>query len=865
MTQVNHMKAAFTIKDVEGSIPTFTGDDKMTIQNWIEEFEDTSVLLQWSDLQKVIYGKKMLCGSAKQFIALQRGLVSWAALKDCLTKEFEVEVNSATIHSQLQKRKRQANETPRQYVYAMRTIANQGRVEDEALIQYIIDGIPDLEANKQILYNSRTIDEIKKNLELYDRMREKSGRKKPAGKADAKGESSKDGKDAKEKKDAKQTTKKAHCFACGSPDHAVKDCPHKDKGPKCFRCDQFGHVSSNCEQPDKTSKKDEKINRVTVDEETIAIQVNGIDTLAILDTGSSKTILREDEYVKIGSPALKPTVRLFRGFGNARSKAKGVFDAELTIQDEVYRNEVYVVPVETMDTRMLMGKDLLKQMDIRILGGQTTFRKITAIEDGTPVHEVKGEESVPGNRPKDEDGDEVSAEWERGGLSTINYVEPDEVSVRGPYAEEIKKLIDDYKPIKQVRPKVEMKIVLKDQEPVRAKPRRLSVQERQILQKQVDEWLRDGIIKPSRSPYSSAVVLVKKKDGTYRVCIDYRPINKKIIRGQFPTPLIEDCIDDLASARVFSVIDLKNGFFHVPVAEDSQQYTSFVTPDGQYDFLFSPFGLCNSPTEFLIFMEEVFYELIRRRIIRKYLDDVVIPGRNEEEAMYGLRETLRVAAENGLVINWKKCKFLEREVEFLGHIVGGGCVRPSNEKIKAVQKFPRPKGRKDLQSFLGLTGYFRKFVLDYAIIARPLSDLLKDNKGFGFGAAQEEAFDRLKAILSKEPVLRIYKPDAITKLHTDASKLGYGAILLQKDSVDDSFHPVYYMSRKTSDAEQKLHSYELEVLAIVNALKKFRVYLQGIKFRIVTDCDAFRKTLDKRDLPAKVARWALFMEEFQYE
>lgn len=126
----------------------------MTIHNWIEEFEDTSVLLQWSDLQKVIYGKKMLRRSAKQFIALHRGLVSWSALKSCLIKEFEVEVNSATIHTQLQKRKRQVNETPRQYMYDMRTIANQGHVEDKALIQYIIDGVPNDEANKQILYNS---------------------------------------------------------------------------------------------------------------------------------------------------------------------------------------------------------------------------------------------------------------------------------------------------------------------------------------------------------------------------------------------------------------------------------------------------------------------------------------------------------------------------------------------------------------------------------------------------------------------------------------------------------------------------------------------------------------------------------------
>lgn len=244
------------------------------------------------------------------------------------------------------------------------------------------------------------------------------------------------------------------------------------------------------------------------------------------------------------------------------------------------------------------------------------------------------------------------------------------------------------------------------------------------------------------------------------------------------------------------------------------------------------------------------------------MDDLIIPGKDEKEAFDRLSETLAVAAEKGLMINWKKCKFLKREVEYLGHIIGGDFVRPSNEKIKAVQKFPKPKNRKDIQSFLGLTGYFRKIILDYAIIARPLSDLLKGDRKFTFNEEQERSFAELKTVLTSEPVLRIYKPDAITELHTDASKLGYGAILLQKDTADESFHPVHYMSRKTSDAEKKLHSYELEVLAVINALKKFQIYLQGIRFKIVTDCDAFRRTLDKRDLTAKVARWALFLEGF---
>lgn len=269
-----------------------------------------------------------------------------------------------------------------------------------------------------------------------------------------------------------------------------------------------------------------------------------------------------------------------------------------------------------------------------------------------------------------------------------------------------------------------------------------------------------------------AVVIVTKKDGSHRVCVDYRQLNKKIIRDQFPMPLIEDCIDALAPARVFSVLDLKNGFFHVPVAGDSRKYTSFVTYNGQYEFMKILFGLCNSPTTFLRFVDEVFRDLSRRGIVLMYMDDLIVPDKDEAEAFDGLRETMATAVEKGLSINWKKCKFLEREVEYLGHVVGGGFIRPSNEKVKAVQKFLKSMCRKDIQSFLRLTGYFRKFVLDYVIIARPLSDLLKGSQKFSFGAAQEESFTKLKTALTSAPVLRIYKPDAITELRTDASKLG---------------------------------------------------------------------------------------------
>ncbi|GFY67060.1 enzymatic polyprotein, partial [Trichonephila inaurata madagascariensis] len=198
------------------------------------------------------------------------------------------------------------------------------------------------------------------------------------------------------------------------------------------------------------------------------------------------------------------------------------------------------------------------------------------------------------------------------------------------------------------------------------------------------------------------------------------------------------------------------------------------------------------------------------------------------------------------------------------HVVENGTIKPSTAKTQAVRKFPEPTTIKQVQSFLGLTGYFRKYIKDYSTIAKPLSDLTRKENPFVFGTLQKAAFEKLKNIMSEGPLLHIYKYGRRTELHTDACKQGYGAILLQ-EAEDGKLHPVYYMSKKTNTAEEKYDSYELEVLAIINALKKFRVYLLGQHFKIVTDCSAFQKTMHKKDLITRIARWALQLEEFDYE
>ncbi|GFY76058.1 hypothetical protein TNIN_31151 [Trichonephila inaurata madagascariensis] len=345
-----------------------------------------------------------------------------------------------------------------------------------------------------------------------------------------------------------------------------------------------------------------------------------------------------------------------------------------------------------------------------------------------------------------------------------------------------------------------MRIILKDEEPVCQSPRRLAFTERQ------------------------------------------EKVEQETVKDKFLLPLIEDVLDTLQEAKVYSTLDLRNGFFHVDVDEDCKKYTSFIIPDGQFEFNKVPFGLSTSPGVFQRYVSSIFRDLTRKGIVISYLDDLVIPVK-DEKGIEKLKIVFEVVKKYGLEIKFKKCQFLKKTIEFLGHVVGNGTIRPSTVKTQAVRKFPEPTTIKQVQSFLGLTGYFRKYIKDYSTIAKPLSDLTRKENPFGFGTLQKAAFEKLKN-MSEGPLLHICKYGR-TELHTDACKQGYGAILLQ-EAEDGKLHPVYYMSKKTNTAEEKYYSYEQEVLAIIDALKKFRVYLLGQHFKIVTDCSAFQKTMHKK-------------------
>ncbi|GFW54487.1 retrovirus-related Pol polyprotein from transposon 297 [Trichonephila clavipes] len=234
------------------------------------------------------------------------------------------------------------------------------------------------------------------------------------------------------------------------------------------------------------------------------------------------------------------------------------------------------------------------------------------------------------------------------------------------------------------------------------------------------------------------------------------------------------------------------------------------------------FGLSTCPSTFQRFINTVFRDLAVQGIVLPYMDDIVILAKNESEAIDRLKKVLKVSSDYGLEIKFGKCQFLQREIEFLGHIIEKHKLFPPASKTKSVVHFPETKVFKKVQRFLGHTGYFHKFISAYTVIAKPLSDILRKDTPFNFDVKQKSSFDELKRLLCQKPILGIYRQNCETKIHTDASIDGLAAVSLQRSLVDNSLHPMYYMSRKTSEMERKYTSYELEVLAIIEALKNLK-------------------------------------------
>ncbi|XP_043474040.1 uncharacterized protein LOC122506110 [Leptopilina heterotoma] len=380
---------------------------------------------------------------------------------------------------------------------------------------------------------------------------------------------------------------------------------------------------------------------------------------------------------------------------------------------------------------------------------------------------------------------------------------------------------------------------------------------------QIGEMFDAKILRHSNSPYNSPVWIVPKKTDAsgkkkWRVVIDFRKINEITDQDSYPIPVIDDIIYNLGNAKFFSAFDLSSGFHQVPMEESSKKFTAFSTPDGHFEFERMPFGLKNSPATFQRMINTALNGLINK-ICMVYLDDIVVYGSSIEEHNKNLVLLFERLRHTGLKLQPDKCEFLRPELEYLGHLVTKDGIKPNPNKTKAVSEFKVPHNRTSLKSFLGLSGYYRKFIKNYSTIAKPLTELTKESKQFIWTPDCQKAFDTLKLSLCQAPVLKYPNFEKEFTLITDASNVGLGAILSQDG------HPCYYISRTLNAPELNYTTTEKELLAIVWAVQRFRQFLLGRKFKILTDHQALKWLFNVKDASSRLMRWRLKLEEYDYE
>jgi hypothetical protein len=391
---------------------------------------------------------------------------------------------------------------------------------------------------------------------------------------------------------------------------------------------------------------------------------------------------------------------------------------------------------------------------------------------------------------------------------------------------------------------------------------RLSPREKTEVETQIKDLLAKGLIEPSSSPFGAPVIFVPKPDGSLRMCLDYRALNRITVKNKYPLPRIDDLLDQLSGATVFSGLDLVSGYWQLRMSDEDAPKTAFRTHLGLYQWRVLPMGLSNAPSTFQRAMNEIFADCIGK-FVCIYLDDILIYSKSPTEHLQHLEHVLKRLADSQLYIKLSKCKFNQYEIKFLGHIVGRGGVRMDPAKVEAVQQWPVPSDLHQLRQFLGLTNWFKRHIMGYSQLVLPLSNQLCSKSGSTpvdlSSPDCRAAFAAIKHALCTAPTLGTPDCSQPFEVICDASNFCLGGVLLQQDK------PLAYETRKFIPAECNYHAGERELLAVVHCLKAWRCYLEGSDFTVVTDHNPITWFSTQPTLSPRQARWQELLSRFDFK
>lgn len=623
-----------------------------------------------------------------------------------------------------------------------------------------------------------------------------------------------------------ETVKNKECFQCGRPWFIG----HKEKCPafnhKCRNCGKVGHLENKCfsrkrsytdyrsdDMHRKRMKTDKAWNVEEVEaieehcfwvegDEEMSLILGGLPWNFVIDSGATSNFIAECDWRKM----------------------RHRIQADIINPSEIKRK--FVPYASHMPLNIIVG------FKCKISVGQnSSYADFFVIKDAT--------KSLLGKITAKE------LKILRIGLEEVNHINDKEFPCFKGIS--VKLDID-----KNVRPVCQ---------PLRRTP--LALEEK--IEKKINELLALGIIERVEKPseWVSPVVPVGKSDGDLRLCIDMRRANQAMMDEVYPIKTFEEIIAKLEESEFFSKIDLKNAYHQVTIEESTRYITTFITKQGQFQFKRLTFGVVSAPKKFQKIMD---FLLCECEGAEAYIDDVVVWGKTVEEHNRRLQAVLKKFAEYNVLINEKKCQFGVKEIEFMGHKINKTGIFPIESKVEAIKKFRSPENVDEVRSFLGTVTYLARFIQNLATISEPLRKLLKKDERFVWKQEQEEAFQKLKMILTSESCLGFFRKTDLTQLFCDASPVGLGAVLVQQHKSTKESRVIAYASRSLSSAEQKYFHTEKEALSLVWGVEKFKYYLHGISFELITDCKALEFLFTPKSTPcARLERWILRLMSFKFK
>ncbi|EYC44211.1 hypothetical protein Y032_0468g2007 [Ancylostoma ceylanicum] len=416
---------------------------------------------------------------------------------------------------------------------------------------------------------------------------------------------------------------------------------------------------------------------------------------------------------------------------------------------------------------------------------------------------------------------------------------------------------------------VEMNIDTGESSPIRLKARPVPLAVRQKLKDMLEDLQRRNIIERSKSDWAFPIVLVEKKDGSLRLCVDYRELNKRIKQDSYPLPTVEAVLQSLAGKKFFSTLDMCSGYWQIPLSKEAKEKSAFTTPEGLFQFTVTPFGLSTSPPVFQRMMDMVLYDLTGSEVFC-YIDDIIICTHTRERHLELLREICQRMRDAGLKLKAQKCVLLQTQVSFLGHLIDANGLHMDPRKVEVIKNYPTPTNIKQLRTFLGMASFYRKFCLGFSKQTSCLFALTSAKVKWSWDEEHNRAFEKVKKMISSGPVLS--QPDIEKarsgerpfKIFTDASTYGLGAVLSQ-DGDDGQLHPLFFASKALTKAERRYHVTDLEALAVVFAVRRFHMFIYGLPVVVMTDHQPLTALFKRKNVSARVLRWSLELQRYNLE